>query len=118
MEQNYYEPKIALPNSGAVLALGIISIIGCCCYGIPGLVCGIIALVLAKSSSNLYISEPAKYTEGSYKNLNAGKICAWIGLIFSILSIISSIVLIVIYGTAIFSDPCTFYEIAGMQCQL
>ena len=37
-----------LPNSTAVLVLGIISIVGCIFYGVPGLVCGIIAIFLHK----------------------------------------------------------------------
>jgi hypothetical protein len=116
MEQDYQGPQIALPNSSTVLALGIISIAGCCCYGLPGIICGIVALVLAKSSVESYVSEPAKYTESSYKNLNAGKICAWIGLIFSIASIVSTIIFIIIYGTAIITDPCWIYEYSGQQC--
>ncbi len=35
-----------LPNSTAVLVLGILSIVGCIFYGIPGIICGIIAIVL------------------------------------------------------------------------
>jgi hypothetical protein len=73
MDQDYQGSQIALPNGNVVLTLGIISILTCCCYGVPGLVCGIVALVLAKSSSDLYVSEPGKYTESSYKNLNVGK---------------------------------------------
>ena len=41
------QPQRPLPNATAVLVLGIIAIVGCFCDGIPGLVCGIIALVLA-----------------------------------------------------------------------
>ena len=37
-----------LPNATAVLVLGILSIVTCCCYGVVGLILGIIALVLAK----------------------------------------------------------------------
>jgi hypothetical protein len=43
-----------LPNATAVLILGIVSIVGCCCYGLPGLIAGIIALVLAKKDGELY----------------------------------------------------------------
>ncbi len=41
-------PKQELPNSTGVLVLGILSIVFCWCYGIPGLVLGIIALVMSK----------------------------------------------------------------------
>ena len=36
-----------LPNATAALVLGIISIVGALCYGIVGIICGIIGLVLA-----------------------------------------------------------------------
>jgi len=109
MENNYdyYSPKIDLPNATVVLVLGIVSIVGCCCWGLVGIICGIIALVMAKSATAQYVSEPEKYTEGSYKNMNAGKTCAWIGLILSIVSLITSIVFWIIYGFSAFSDPST-----------
>jgi hypothetical protein len=86
MEQNfdYNQPQISLPNATAVLVLGILSIPACCCYGI-GLVPAIIALFLAKSASKQYLAEPGKYLESSYKNLTTGNICAWIGLIISVI---------------------------------
>jgi len=117
MENNYNfnAPKIDLPNATVVLVLGIISIIGCCCYGVVGIVCGIIALVFAKSSTQLYISEPGKYTEGSYKNLNTGKTCAWIGLILSILSFLSSLLFFIIWGSSALSDPNALLEKFGIQ---
>ena len=113
MENNYdfNAPKIELPNATVILVLGIISIVGCCCsYGILGIICGIIALVMAKTATNLYASDPGRYTEGSYKNMNAGKICAWIGLIPSILSVIAMIWLIATIGIAGLSDPAAIQE--------
>ena len=112
MENNYdfNAPKIELPNATVVLVLGIISIIGCCCYGIVGIICGIIALVMANSATKLYVSDPGKYTEGSYKNMNAGKICAWIGLIMSALYIIFMIWLVASIGIAGLSDPAAIQE--------
>jgi len=87
MEQNFNQPQIELPNATAVLVLGILSIPACCCYGI-GLIPAIIALFLAKSASKLYFAEPGKYLEGSYNNLKTGNICAWIGLVISIITAI------------------------------
>jgi len=92
--------KISLPNSNAVLVLGILSILGCWCYGIIGLTLGIIALVLAKNSERLYIQEPGKYSELSFNNINAGKICAIIGTTLSGLMIIFYIVKLVILAAA------------------
>ena len=89
-----------LPNSTAVLVLGIISIVTCLFYGVIGLVCGIIALVLFKKDNNLYNSNPSLYTEPSYKNLKAGQICAIIGLSLSALFILF---MVFVFG-AIFSE--------------
>ncbi|MDR1527456.1 MAG: hypothetical protein LBS46_07300 [Dysgonamonadaceae bacterium] len=116
MEKNWNEPQIELPNATLVLVLGIISIVGCCCtYGTLGIICGIITIVLAKSATDLYTANPGKYTESSYKNVNAGKICAWIGLIPSILYIVFMIFLVVTLGFAVFTDPNVIYEYFGVE---
>lgn len=66
-----------LPNSTGVLVLGIIGIVLC---GLIGLICSIIALILANSAQRNYQADPARYTPSSYSNMKAGKICAIIGL--------------------------------------
>jgi hypothetical protein len=109
------EQPVALPNATVILVLGILSIIGCCCYGILGTILGIIALVLANSSSKLYAEAPIRYTESSYKNLTAGKICAIIGLALSLLVVILYIVIIAIFGWAVFTDPTIMYEYFGVS---
>lgn len=43
-----------LPNATATLVLGIISIVTCWLYGVPGLICGIIALVLFAKDKKIY----------------------------------------------------------------
>lgn len=89
-----------LPNATAVLVLGILSIIfSCCCYGIVGLLPAIIALVLYKSDNRLYQQNLGLYTLSSYKNLNAGRICALIGLIIGILAVLYIIIVIIYYGS-------------------
>ena len=85
---NLPQPQQQVPNSTAVLVLGIISIIGCFCYGVIGVICAIIAIVLAGNGKKLYDENKALYTEGSYNNLKAGKICAIIGLVLSIIYIL------------------------------
>ena len=47
--------KRNLPNGTAVLVLGILSIVTCCCYGFIGLTFGIIAVVLANKDLNSII---------------------------------------------------------------
>lgn len=93
----------SLPNSTAVLVLGILSIVFCWCYGIPGLAMGIIALVLSGKSAKLYTENPSAYTESSYKNLKAGKICAIIGTSLSGLMLVWVVIYILIFGAAITS---------------
>lgn len=91
--------KRDLPNASAVLILGIISIVGCFCSGLPGTICGIIALVLASKDKKLLQENPLAYTENSIKNLESGRICAIIGLSVSALFIIGAIIYLVFIGT-------------------
>lgn len=78
------EKKEKLPNSTAVLVLGIISLVFCT----VGFITGTIALVLASGDLKSLNKNPDLYEESSIKNLNAGRICAIIGICLSILVII------------------------------
>ena len=102
-EDNFQQAP--LPNATVILILGILSIVGCCCYGIPGLICGIIALVLSRSATELYASNPALYTENSYKNVNTGKICAIIGLVLSVIFLVYVIWAVWYIGIEALSNP-------------
>ena len=95
--------KQTLPNSTLVLVLGILSIIGCCCYGLPGIIFAIIALIVANKSSQLYKESPDSYL--GYQNLKAGKIMAIIGIILSMLFIIYIVWVISYLGWEILQDP-------------
>jgi hypothetical protein len=75
-----------LPNSTLILVFGIISIVTCCCYGILGLIFGIIAMVMAKKATALYMENPEQYS--GYQNVKTGKILAIIGIILSSLYLI------------------------------
>jgi hypothetical protein len=108
--------QIALPNATAVLVLGILSIVTCCCYGVIGLIAAIVAIVLSKKDRVLYLNNTNAYTEGSFKNLNAGRICAIIGLILSLLVVIFYSVLFFTIGFKAMSDPKAIQEILdGMK---
>ncbi len=102
-QQQFSQPfwQQQLPNATAVLVLGIISIVGCFCYGIIGLILGIIALVLSGKAIKLYNQNPALYTEASFKNLKAGKVCAIVGTCISAAYLIFLIIYICIIGAAI-----------------
>ena len=101
-------PQETLPNATAVLILGIISLPACLCYGIPGLIAAIIAIVLAKKDQALYTANPAYYTESSYKNLRTGRTCAWVGIILSALFMLFLIGAVMVVGISFFTHPESF----------
>jgi cytochrome bd-type quinol oxidase subunit 1 len=87
-----------LPNATATLVLGIISLIGAFCYGIVGVICGIIGLVLANKDRKLYQAKPELYSSSSYSTLNAGRVCSIIGLILGSLVVLIMIFYIIFFG--------------------
>lgn len=87
-----------LPNATAALVLGIISIVGAFCYGIVGVICGIIGLVLANKDRKLYQATPELYSPSSYSSLNAGRTCSIIGLILGGLFMLLMILYFIIFG--------------------
>lgn len=97
--------QISVPNSGAVLTLGIISIALCWCYGVVALTCGIISLVLANKALTLYNANPNTYTLSSYNNLKAGRVCAIIGLCLSALMVLYVIIVFAFIGAAFSAMP-------------
>lgn len=88
-----------VPNATAVLVLGILSIVTCWLYGIPGIVLGIIAIVMHKKDKALYLSNKPKY-EQSFKNSKAGFICGIIGLSLSALFLIYIVIVLVVFAGA------------------
>jgi M penetrans paralogue family 26 len=75
-----FSPQQEVPNAVAVLVLGIASLLGGLCYGVIGLILGIVALAIAANAKRIYNENPQTYTSSSYSSLNAGRICAIIGL--------------------------------------
>jgi uncharacterized protein YacL len=102
--------KQDLPNHIGVLVLGIISIALCWCYGIVSLILGIISIVMASKAEQLYKESPETYSEGSVKNLKAGKICAIIGLSLSAVYLIFIVIYLLFIGTLISSVPWQMYN--------
>jgi hypothetical protein len=88
--------KQKLPNATAVLILGIASILTCCCYGIIGLILGIVAIVLAKKDSATYNENPELYS--GYANIKTGKILAIIGIVLSSIYLIITIYFYTVVG--------------------
>ena len=93
-----------LPNSTIALVLGIISIIGSLCYGIVGLICGIVGLILANKDRRLYQAAPELYQSSSYGTSNAGRTCSIIGIILSSLLIV---IIVLVFVGLIYSSYFT-----------
>lgn len=104
--------QMALPNSTIVLVLGILSIVTCCCfYGLIGLVLGIVALILSRKDKQNYLANMSYYTISSYKNLNAGRVCAIIGLILSAIALLFCILFAIFFGFSALNDQEALKEI-------
>lgn len=88
--------KQTLPNSTLILVFGILSIIGCCCYGIVGVIFAVIALILAKKATVLYTENPELYT--GFQNVKTGKILAIVGLILSAINLLASLYFLLTVG--------------------
>ncbi|MDO9374979.1 MAG: CCC motif membrane protein [Bacteroidota bacterium] len=99
-----YNAQQNLPNATTVLVLGIISIVGSFCYGIVGLVCGIVGLILANRDKKLYLETPDLYSPSSFSTSSAGRVCSIIGIVLSCLVIVIMVVYIAIIGSMIYSN--------------
>ena len=96
--------KVPIPNSQGILILGIFSLVTTvCCGGIGfvGLVLGIIAVVMSSKAEQLYAQNPAPYTEASYKNVNAGRICGIIGIVINGVLILAGIIYLLVVGVGL-----------------
>ncbi|NCO62945.1 MAG: DUF4190 domain-containing protein [Flavobacteriales bacterium] len=88
--------KQKLPNSTLILVFGILSILTCCCYGIIGMILGIIAIVLANKATALYAENPELYS--GFSNVKTGKILAIIGVVLGSIYLIATIYFYVTIG--------------------
>lgn len=90
-------PKKANGMQIASLVLGILGIPGCCCYGVVGLLCGVIGLILALMGN--------KQNRGSGVGIG-GLVCSIIAVILGILGTIyyALIIQAMYYGTGPFAD--------------
>lgn len=92
--------KRDLPNATAVLVLGITSIVLSFCYGVFGVVLGIIALVLSNKDLKLYHLNPELYK--GIQNLNAGRICGIIGLCVGSVFLLIVVIYLTVLGSILF----------------
>jgi hypothetical protein len=101
--------KQKLPNSTLILVFGILSIVTCCCYGVVGLILGIVALVLANKALKIYAENPEEYD--GIGNVKTGRILAIIGIVLSVLYVLFSIWAISVFGLESLQDPEKMREI-------
>ena len=95
--------KQMLPNATLALVMGILSIVGCCCYGLPGLIFGIVAIIIASKAEKLYKENPEHYL--GFGNVKAGKIMGIIGIVLSVLMVAYMLWVISMIGWDALSDP-------------
>ncbi|MDO4727951.1 MAG: CCC motif membrane protein [Bacteroidota bacterium] len=97
-----------LPNSTIILVLGILSIITCWCYGILGITMGIIGIVLAQKDIKLFYQNPGQYT--GIGNVKTGKVMCIIGIVLSLITILSMLWIISIVGMDALGDEILMQE--------
>lgn len=104
--------QMRVPNSGGILALGILSIaMLCCCGPFLGPILAIIALIMAGTATRTYKASPESFTATSFGNVNAGKVCAIIGLALGGFMLIFFIISLVTDSSSMnFSDMEDLYE--------
>ena len=99
MNSNPFQFRPAAPSSTAALVLGIVSLVTFFCYGIVGIVLGIIAIAQANKSIQASNENPGMYSESSIGNAKAGKIMGIIGIILGALVLLYVIFIFVLIGT-------------------
>jgi len=90
--------------------MGILSIVFCWAWGVVGLILGIISLSLSGKASALYLQNTNMYSQSSYNNMKAGRICAIIGTILSALFLIYIIIVIAFFGAVMSNFPWDSYR--------
>jgi hypothetical protein len=96
---NLYHPpyQLNLPNSNTILVLGILSLVFCWWHllSIIGIVLSIVTLTLSRKELFLFYAQPNNFTLSSLNNVKAGRVCAIIGLIISILVFVVALLIII-----------------------
>jgi len=81
MESYEQQLKQKLPGDPLSLILGILSIPLCCCYGVPGVILGVIGMVTANKSQKLFNDNPGMYDAKSMSNVKTGRILSIVGIV-------------------------------------
>lgn len=99
---DFNQTQEPLKNATLILVLGILSIITCCCYGVIGIILGIVTIVLAQKATAIYAENPDMYT--GFQNVKIGKILAIIGLVLSVLYLLATIWAVMTFGWETLQD--------------
>ncbi|MBP8066399.1 MAG: DUF4190 domain-containing protein [Flavobacterium sp.] len=105
---NNFEAKQKLPNASAVMILGVLSIITCCCYGILSILLGGVGIYLANKDTAVYNQNPNAYT--NFKNIKTGKVLCIIGIVLGVLAIAYFAWIISVVGMDALQDPQLMQE--------
>ncbi|WP_296148786.1 CCC motif membrane protein [uncultured Flavobacterium sp.] len=97
-----FETPQKLPNASAVLVLGILSIITCCCYGVLSIILGAVGIYLANKDTALYNLNPSLYT--NFNNVRTGKILSIIGIVLGVLFLAYMVWIISVFGFEALQD--------------
>jgi len=97
-----------LPNATAVLVLGILSILTCCCYGLFGLALAAVGLYLTHNDLKTYNAAPERFI--NFQQLNTGKILCIIGIIINAIMLLYFIWIIKMIGFEALQDPALLQE--------
>jgi len=100
--------KQKLPNGLIVLIFGILSILTCCFYGIPGFIFGVVALILAKKDLTIFYENPEMYANVS--QIKTGRVLAIIGIILNVLYISLVVYFISVIGYEALQDETLLKE--------
>lgn len=128
-ENDFVEQKNAGKGMGiASMIVGILAVLpiltgvlGCCCCGAYGgfglIVSCVVALVLSIVALVLSGIAKKKSKASGHKNTFAliATICGWVALAVSLLVLAVVIVLIAIYGVAIFAEIAAMMGLAGLE---
>jgi hypothetical protein len=100
--QNLTAKQEDLPRYVGVRVLGILSLSLSWCYGLPGIILAIVALVMSSQATTNYVNNPGKYSEHSFNRMKSGKSLAIAGLIVSIFFLVLSVVAFYFFFSYVF----------------
>ncbi|XAL98792.1 DUF4190 domain-containing protein [Phycisphaeraceae bacterium D3-23] len=94
-------PNASPGSAVAALVLGIAAIVSCMFYGLPAVVCGILAVYFASRADSMMNS--GQYSNQGRGMATAGRICGWIGLGLGLVYMVL-IVIYIVFAVSMFQS--------------